>query len=150
MIRWSWPSHAAVWSPVLCSRQELGAELDVVLARKLRAQWQPELAIGAVAEDGKVYVNPEFHELLDTDQKYVAGEQPATSSKRSRGERPSSAQSGPKRTMEGRSVIVTDDGIATGATVIAALEVVREESLRANSHGARRLPRSNPGDSPSL
>src|SRR5262245_42992942 len=38
--------------------RELAADLDVVLARKLRAPGQPELALGAVAEDGHVFVNP--------------------------------------------------------------------------------------------
>ena len=37
--------------------RELGAELDVVLSRKLRAPYQPELAIGAIGEDGEVYLN---------------------------------------------------------------------------------------------
>src|SRR5262249_45546221 len=47
------PRGGVVTGAVLA--RELGAELDVILARKLRAPWQPELAIGAVAEDGEVY-----------------------------------------------------------------------------------------------
>ena len=54
--------------------QELGAELDVVLARKLRAPWQPELAIGAVAEDGHAYMNKYAQQCLDLDEDDIAGE----------------------------------------------------------------------------
>src|SRR6516225_2772921 len=48
------PRGGVVTGAVLA--RELGAELDVVLSRKLRAPFQPELAVGAVAEDGKVYL----------------------------------------------------------------------------------------------
>ena len=54
--------------------RELGAELDVVLSRKLRAPFQPELAFGAVAEDGRVYFNPRAKELLDLVADYIARE----------------------------------------------------------------------------
>src|SRR5579862_6560914 len=49
------PRGGVVTGAVLA--QKLGAELDVVLSRKLRAPEQPELAIGAVAENGRVYLN---------------------------------------------------------------------------------------------
>src|SRR5207249_11117054 len=54
--------------------QELGAELDVVLSRKLHAPGQPELAIGAVSEDGRVYLNDYAREIPDLPQDYIAAE----------------------------------------------------------------------------
>jgi predicted phosphoribosyltransferase len=50
------PRGGVVTGAVLA--EELGAELDVVLSRKLRAPDQPELAMGAVSEDGEVYLDP--------------------------------------------------------------------------------------------
>ena len=104
--------------------RELGAELDVVLSRKLRAPSQPELAIGAVGEDGRVYLNPMARELLDLDDEYLAGEVAHQLGEISRRKALFRAVR-PQATIAGRSVIVTDDGIATGATMIAALDAAR-------------------------
>jgi predicted phosphoribosyltransferase len=116
------PRGGVVTGAVLA--RELGAELDVVLSRKLRAPFQPELAIGAVGENGRVYLNPAARGRLDLDDEYLASEtmhQVGVIARRKalfRAIRPPA-------TLEGRSVIVTDDGIATGATMIAALDAAR-------------------------
>ena len=52
--------------------RELGAELDVVLVRKLRAPDQPELALGAISEDGKVYLNSEVLDAIGPAEEYLA------------------------------------------------------------------------------
>jgi putative phosphoribosyl transferase len=104
--------------------RELGAELDVVLSRKLRAPYQPELAIGAVGEDGQVYLNPRAKESLDLDDEYIAGETAHQLGEIARRKALFRAVR-PQATFDGRSVIVTDDGIATGATMIAALDAAR-------------------------
>src|SRR5262249_18759654 len=54
--------------------RKLNADLDVVLARKLRAPGQPELAIGALGEDGQVFVNPQMKEYLDLVEDYLSRE----------------------------------------------------------------------------
>jgi len=54
--------------------QRLGADLDLVAARKLRAPWNPELAIGAVMEGGETYLNDSIIRGLGIDDKYVARE----------------------------------------------------------------------------
>ena len=116
------PRGGVVTGAVLA--RELGAELDVVLSRKLRAPFQPELAIGAVGEDGKVYLNPAVKDRLDLDDEFIAKEcarQLDEIARRKALFRAVRSQA----TIAGRSVIVTDDGIATGATMIAALEVAR-------------------------
>lgn len=104
--------------------RDLGAELDVVLSRKLRAPDQPELAFGAVGEDGRVYLNPSLRESLNLDDDYIARETAYQLSEIARRKALFRAVR-PRATIEGRSVIVTDDGIATGATMIAALDAAR-------------------------
>lgn len=121
------PRGGVVTGAVLA--RELGADLDVVLARKLRAPAQPELALGAVAEGGQVYLDPELGEGRPELAEYLATERAhqcveiARRARLFRGTRPPAP-------MEGRSVIVTDDGIATGSTMIAALQAVRTQRPR--------------------
>lgn len=118
------PRGGVVTGAVLA--QELGAELDVVLSRKLRAPFQPELAFGAIAEDGQVYIEPCAREMLDIGDDYLAQER-----RRQLGEiaRRKALIRGvrPQAPIKGRSVIVTDDGIATGSTMIAALRIARAQ-----------------------
>lgn len=107
----------------------LNAELDVVLSRKLRAADQPELAVGAVGEDGQVYLNPGAQERLEVTQEYLDGERRHQLAEIARRKKLFRAVR-PQATIAGRSVIVTDDGIATGATMIAALQSVKGHKPR--------------------
>ena len=96
--------------------REIPAELDVVLSRKLRAPDQPELAIGAISETGEVYVNEEAAEAAGVTDEYFHREkeyQLSVIDRRKKDVR----RVRPEAPMAGRSVIVTDDGIATGSTV---------------------------------
>jgi len=104
--------------------RELGAELDVVLSRKLRAPGQPELAIGAVAEDGRVFLNHDLNGELDLPNGYLKDERAFQLGLIARRRKVFRAVR-PPAVLTGRSVIVTDDGIATGSTMIAALEAAR-------------------------
>jgi predicted phosphoribosyltransferase len=98
----------------------LRAPLDVVVARKLRAPGNPELAIGAVAEGNGVYLDP--HAGVPPD--YVEDEVAAQRLEIAR--RVQAYRQGRSLPdLRGRTVIVVDDGIATGATVIAALRAIR-------------------------
>ena len=98
----------------------LGLELDVVLARKMRAPMQPELAIGAVAPDGTAVLDERVlgeigiltKEFLDDEIARRAAEVDERL-RRYRGDRPPLA-------VEGRTCVVVDDGIATGSTARAA------------------------------
>lgn len=100
----------------------LGAPLDVIVPRKLRAPFNPELAIGAVAEEGAVFIDEGIARGVGA--AYMAQEisaQRAEIARRVqvyRGDRALSP-------VAGRVAIVVDDGIATGATMIAALRAVR-------------------------
>lgn len=105
----------------------LDAPLDVVIARKLRAPYQPELAIGAVTSGDHIQiVNDELVRELEVTPEYLEQEirhQQAEIDRRLRslrGERPL-----PR--VEGQTVIVVDDGIATGYTFRAALVGLRRQ-----------------------
>ncbi len=102
----------------------LAAPLDVVVPRKLRAPYNPELAIGAVASDGSVYYDSPLVGTLRVPEDYLQEEiafQLDEIRRRVvlyRGDRP-------QPDLGGRAAIVVDDGIATGSTMIAALRATR-------------------------
>jgi len=102
----------------------LGAELDVVLSRKLRAPHQPELALGAVSENGEVYLNHFASAMTDVGDVYIEAERQRQMAEIQR-RRVMYRDVRPQAPIAGRCVILTDDGIATGATMIAGLRTVR-------------------------
>lgn len=102
----------------------LGAELDVVLSRKLRSPLQPELAIGAVGEDGSVYHDRVTQAASGVSATWLAEEIAHQKQEIARRKALFRAVR-PAASLAGRSVIVTDDGVATGSTLLAALQTVR-------------------------
>ncbi|MFC4857604.1 phosphoribosyltransferase [Actinophytocola glycyrrhizae] len=102
----------------------LGAPLDVVLVRKIGAPDREELAVGAVGEDGVTVRNEAVLRELGLSWEGLA-ERVARERDVIR-ERAVSLRSRPRPALRGRTVILVDDGIATGATVVAALRVLRD------------------------
>jgi len=99
----------------------LGGDLDVVLVRKLRAPGQPELAIGAVDEAGTVLKGGYFGLA---DENYLRDETRAQLAViRNRREMYTRAQQ--PVDPAGRTVVIVDDGIATGSSMLAAIRSVR-------------------------
>ena len=107
----------------------LDAELDVVVARKLGSPISPELAIGAVTAGGARFLNEDIIQELDVSEAYLAAVtkvQQAEARRREadlRGARPAAR-------VSGRTVILVDDGLATGATMRAAVRAVRDAHPR--------------------
>ncbi len=102
------------------------AELDIVLSRKLRTPGHEELAMGSISEDGKVFFNDTVLREIDIEKSYIEKEikqQRAEISRR----RELFRTVRPKVNLQGKIVVITDDGIATGATMQAALWTVRHE-----------------------
>jgi len=104
--------------------RRLDAELDVVVARKLGAPGYPELAIGAVTANGGRFLNIDVIRELQISDRYVeAASEEKREDARRREERFRGGRPEPR--IAGRTVIVVDDGLATGATMRAAVRSVR-------------------------
>lgn len=104
----------------------LEADMDIVLAHKLRTPGYTELAMGSVTEDGKLFLNEEVVRTLGVAEAYIQQEKARQMAEIRR--RTELFRHGrPKVPLAGRTVVVTDDGVATGATTQAALWAVRLE-----------------------
>ncbi len=101
----------------------LEGEVDVVLVHKLRAPYQPELAIGSVDEAGHLYVDERAH-TLGVGKDYREAEK-KLQMEALRRRREIYTPVHPPIDPSDRIVIVVDDGVATGASMIAALRAVR-------------------------
>lgn len=106
--------------------RRLGAELDVIVARKLGAPISRELAIGAVTADGERYLNEDILRELRVPEHYVQTVTEEEQAEARRREERFRAGRPPAR-IAGRTVILVDDGLATGATMRAAVRSVRRQ-----------------------
>ncbi len=114
----------------------LDADLDIVVPRKIGARLNPEFAVGAVMHDGTLYLNEDAVRATDAGPDYIDSEKSREVSEAQR--RLNAYRGGREETrVSGRDVIVVDDGVATGATMIVALRWVR-------SHGARMVVAATP------
>jgi putative phosphoribosyl transferase len=106
--------------------KELGCPLDVVISRKVGAPAQPELAVGAVAEDGAVFVDEEIARLVGVSRDYV--ERRAREELREVRRRAEEYRGGREMPdLSGKTVILVDDGLATGLTMMAAVHMARNK-----------------------
>mgnify|MGYP003288435387 CR=1 FL=1 len=106
--------------------KKLAANFDIVIPRKLGAPENEELAIGAVMEDGTSYINRYIVNALRIPQNYIESErvrQAAEIRRRAAAYR----KPGLSYNIAGKNVIIVDDGIATGATVIASAKWARKQ-----------------------
>ena len=105
--------------------KSLNAPLDLIIPRKISAPDQPELAIGAVTEDGTTILNQDILQYLRVPDDYIKAEV-----KRQEEEIKRRIQKylgdKPRVPIKGKIVILIDDGVATGATIRAAIASIRK------------------------
>lgn len=106
--------------------QALELPLDVIVPHKLGAPYNPELAIGAITEDGSTVLDDNLIAYLDVSQDYIFEE---SERQKKEIERRIALyhQNRPSLDLKGKDVIVVDDGIATGSTMKAALLSVKNK-----------------------
>lgn len=103
----------------------LGAPLDIVVTRKIEAPGEPEYALGAVTQEGDVIMDRQAAESVGASPEYLESqvrkkrEEVKERMQRLRGD-------APYPRLEGKLVIIVDDGIATGSSVVAAVMSVRK------------------------
>ncbi|MGM0399384.1 MAG: phosphoribosyltransferase [Halobacteriota archaeon] len=102
------------------------APLDVIAAKKLGAPRNPELAIGAAASDGTVWLNDELIDRLGVADSYVDEERKRAMSVAAEKEETYREGREPPE-IEGKRVAIVDDGIATGATMKASIRAVENQ-----------------------
>ena len=109
--------------------RELNAPLDVFVVRKLGVPWQPELAMGAIAGDGVEVLNGDVVTAYNIPPHVIRtvaereGEELKRRLRQYRGDRPFPS-------LTGTTVILVDDGLATGSTMKAAVKAIRQENPR--------------------
>ena len=103
----------------------LGAPLDVIIPRKIPIPWDPEAGLGAVTAEGTIVLNEELVPLLGLSQQEIerlaraVQEEIQRRTRVYRGDRP-------PPDVAGKAVLLTDDGLASGLTMIAAIRSVRK------------------------
>lgn len=116
LVRGGVPVAAAV-------AERLGAPLDVLVVRKLGVPWAPEVAFGALGPGGVRVLNADIAARLDDAQITEVAKHEAEELRR----REARYRAGrPPLALKGRTAIVVDDGLATGATARAAVAVARK------------------------
>jgi len=106
--------------------RNLNGEFDIVLTRKLRTPGNPELAMGAIDENGATYLNSLVVDILKISDDLIE-EEKSRQLQEIRNRAESYRRIRPRIPLEGRTVILTDDGIATGSTMRAAIQMARAE-----------------------
>jgi predicted phosphoribosyltransferase len=107
----------------------LNLPLDVIIPRKIGAPGNPELAIGAMTEDGTIILDQNLVSYLGVSRDYIREE---SERQKNEIERRLKLYRGnePYPKLQGKDVIIVDDGIATGSTMKAALASVKNRGAR--------------------
>ena len=106
----------------------LKAPLDVLIVRKIGHPWQSELAAGAISETGSIVYNEDVVASAGVTKEYLRGE--AARQREEIARRQQLYRGGQKLVnLRGKTIILVDDGIATGATMKAAVETLKRQQV---------------------
>ncbi len=117
----------------------LGAQLDLVVPRKLQIPWEPEAGFGAVTSDGTVTLNEQLVARLRLTREEV-GKLAARTVEEAKRRETEFRGDAPPPDVRGRAVVVVDDGIASGFTMVAALRSLRARGAHTLAVGAPCAP----------
>lgn len=106
----------------------LGATLDVVVSKKIGTPDNPELAAGALMHDGSFFPNTDIIEALGVSEDYI--KQQMAEKKEEIERRLVKFRGSSEYHLEGRTVILVDDGIATGASIFATIRWLKNQKLK--------------------
>jgi len=118
------PRGGVVTGDIIAS--ELGMKLDIIVSRKVGAPHNPELAIGAVTQDGSYFPNKEITVMLNVPQKYIESE--ISSQVKEIERRLMKFRGSSEYHLEDKTVVLVDDGIATGATMFVGIQWVKKQN----------------------
>jgi len=118
------PRGGVVTGDIIAS--ELGMKLDIIVSRKVGAPNNPELAIGAVTHDGSYFPNKEITMMLNVPQKYIESE--ISSQVKEIERRLMKFRGSSEYHLEDKTVVLVDDGIATGATMFVGIQWVKKQN----------------------
>ncbi|HET7391338.1 MAG TPA: phosphoribosyltransferase family protein [Nitrososphaeraceae archaeon] len=120
------PRGGVVTGDVVASH--LGAKLDIVVSRKIGAPHNSEVAIGAVMHDGSFYPNQDIISKLSLSQEYI--DEHISIQRKEIDRRLMRFRGSNQYQLQGKSIILVDDGIATGATMFAVINWLGNQKLR--------------------
>ena len=125
------PRGGVILGDIIASELNIG--MDIIICKKIGAQNNPELAIGAVMADGSYIINDEIVNRINTSPEYISKQveiQKKEIERRLiefRGNKEYNNNNNSDNKLKDKVVILVDDGIATGATMLAAVKWLKEK-----------------------
>ena len=119
------PRGGVILGDIIAS--ELNVELDIIICKKIGAENNPELAIGAVMADGSYIINEDIIKRINTSVGYISKQVEIQKKEIERRLMEFRGNQEYHNKLKDKIVILVDDGIATGATILAAVKWVKEK-----------------------